>query len=215
MVDLFIDFLCKGRVSPGLRSNGKIPLVLLYVINYVQVFDNYAVTVPVKDQLVTLNLMDTAGQEDYDRLRPLTYTNVSIFLVCFSLASRNSLENVTEKWVPELRKYAPGVPYILVGTQSDRRQPGDRHSVSQAEGLQAAKDIGAVEYAECSAKTRDGLKDVFNGAIITAINKNGNGKRKTRTVGEASGSTESKGKVYGVDESDFVQEKKKSRCSII
>jgi hypothetical protein len=81
--------------------------------------------------------------------------------------------------------------------------------VSQAEGLQAARDVGAVEYAECSAKTRDGLKDVFSGAIITAINKGGSGRGKSGVA-----ATPGKGKVYGVDESDVLPEKK-SRCSIL
>lgn len=101
----------------------------------------------------------------------MSYTNASVFLVCFSVVSRSSFENVADKWVPELKKYARGVPFILVGTQSDRRNGGPAsRMVSSQEGVELAKRLGAVEYAECSAKTRDGLRDVFVGAIMTSTN---------------------------------------------
>ena len=45
----------------------------------------------------TLGLFDTAGQEDYDRLRPLSYPQTDVFLVCFSVVSPSSFENVREK----------------------------------------------------------------------------------------------------------------------
>lgn len=111
------------------------------------------------------------GQEDYDRIRPLSYTNAHVFIVCFSILSRSSLANAEERWIPELRKYAKGVPFLLVGTQSDRRDgaPADR-VVSQEMGKAAARRLGAVEYVECSAKSRDGLREVFVKAIMTAIN---------------------------------------------
>lgn len=50
----------------------------------------------------TLGLFDTAGQEDYDRLRPLSYPQTDVFLICFSLCSPPSFENVREKWFPEV-----------------------------------------------------------------------------------------------------------------
>ena len=45
----------------------------------------------------TLGLFDTAGQEDYDRLRPLSYPQTDVFLVCYSVVSPSSYENVKEK----------------------------------------------------------------------------------------------------------------------
>ena len=62
-----------------------------------QVFDNYAVTVMIGGDPYTLGLFDTAGQEDYDRLRPLSYPQTDVFLVCFSVVSPASFENVKEK----------------------------------------------------------------------------------------------------------------------
>ena len=61
------------------------------------VFDHYIVTVFIENQPYTLCLFDTAGQEDYDRLRPLSYPQTNVFLICFSVVSPDSLMNVKEK----------------------------------------------------------------------------------------------------------------------
>ncbi|MBA0655293.1 hypothetical protein Goklo_007791, partial [Gossypium klotzschianum] len=84
------------------------------------VFDNFSANVVVDGNTVNLGLWDTAGQEDYNRLRPLSYRGADVFLLAFSLISKASYENVAKKWIPELRHYAPGVPIILVGTKLGR-----------------------------------------------------------------------------------------------
>ena len=68
-----------------------------------------------------LGAISHTGQEEYDRLRPLSYTQADVFLVCFSVVVPSSMENVREKWVPEIAHYAPGTPYLIVGTQTDLR----------------------------------------------------------------------------------------------
>lgn len=67
---------------------------------------------------VSLGLWDTAGQEDYDRLRPLSYPQTDVFLICYSVASPSSFENVTSKWYPEIKHHCPDAPIILVGKSS-------------------------------------------------------------------------------------------------
>ena len=79
-----------------------------------KVFDNYAVTVMIGGEPYTLGLFDTAGQEDYDRLRPLSYPQTDVFLVCYSVVSPSSFENVKEKWVPEITHHCQRTPFLLV-----------------------------------------------------------------------------------------------------
>jgi cell division control protein 42 len=123
------------------------------------------------DEPYTLGLFDTAGQEDYDRLRPLSYPQTDVFLVCFSVTSPASFENVREKWFPEVHHHCPGVPCLIVGTQTDLRDdPSVREKlakqkmqpVRKEDGDRMAKDLGAVKYVECSALTQYKLKDVFD-----------------------------------------------------
>ena len=123
------------------------------------------------DEPYTLGLFDTAGQEDYDRLRPLSYPQTDVFLVCFSVTSPASFENVREKWFPEVHHHCPGVPCLIVGTQVDLRDdPSVREKlakqkmapVKREDGERMAKDLGAVKYVECSALTQYKLKDVFD-----------------------------------------------------
>jgi small GTP-binding protein len=131
------------------------------------VFDNYTVNVSVDGKMIAIGLWDTAGQEDYDRLRPLSYPSTDIFLVCFSLTSKTSLENIRTRWVPELQHYCPGTPIILVGTKKDLKE--DNKGVKSEDGIRLAEEIKAHKYLECSAKTQDGLKQVFDEAIRSVL----------------------------------------------
>jgi cell division control protein 42 len=113
------------------------------------------------------------GQEDYDRLRPLSYPQTDVFLVCFSVTSPASFENVKEKWFPEVHHHCPGVPCLIVGTQVDLRddpqvmeklQRQKQRPVGPDQGERLARELGAVKYVECSALTQKGLKNVFDEA---------------------------------------------------
>ena len=97
-----------------------------------------------------------------------------MFLLCFSLISRPSFENIKPKWHVEVSHHCPGVPIILVGTKLDLREDEDtldklrakgRTPISHQEGQALAKEIGAVKYLECSALTEQGLSAVFDEAI--------------------------------------------------
>ncbi|KAF7221507.1 rho-related GTP-binding protein RhoQ [Nothobranchius furzeri] len=118
------------------------------------------------------------SQEDYDRLRPLSYPMTDVFLICFSVVNPASFQNVREEWVPELQEYAPSVPYLLIGTQIDLRDDPKTISklnnikekpITMEQGQKLAKEIGACCYVECSALTQKGLKTVFDEAIIAIL----------------------------------------------
>lgn len=172
-------------VVVGDGAVGKTSLLISYTTNqfpedYVPtVFDNYSANVMVGDEKVTINLWDTAGQEEYDRLRPLSYTQTDIFLICFSVVEPSSFQNVKNKWMPEIKHHTPkDTKILLVGTKSDLRD--DPHAIdeldeqglkpiSENEAIQLAKSLGFVGYLECSAASQKGVREVFDCAIKAVI----------------------------------------------
>ena len=86
------------------------------------VLDNEIVKVLHDGQSMDLGVWMTAGGEDYDRLRPLSYPQTDVFILCFSVVQPTSFENIAAKWVPELRTHCPYTPILLVGTQADLRE---------------------------------------------------------------------------------------------
>uniref|UniRef100_A0A7N9D4M0 PPM-type phosphatase domain-containing protein n=1 Tax=Macaca fascicularis TaxID=9541 RepID=A0A7N9D4M0_MACFA len=151
------------------------------------VFENYIADIEVDGKQVELALWDTAGQEDYDRLRPLSYPDTDVILMCFSIDSPDSLENIPEKWTPEVKHFCPNVPIILVGNKKDLRQ--DEHTrrelakmkqepVRSEEGRDMANRISAFGYLECSAKTKEGVREVFEMATRAGLQVRKNKRRR-------------------------------------
>ncbi|XP_021566479.1 rho-related GTP-binding protein RhoC isoform X3 [Carlito syrichta] len=125
--------------------------------------------------------------EDYDRLRPLSYPDTDVILMCFSIDSPDSLENIPEKWTPEVKHFCPNVPIILVGNKKDLRQ--DEHTrrelakmkqepVRSEDGRDMANRISAFGYLECSAKTKEGVREVFEMATRAGLQVRKNKRRR-------------------------------------
>ncbi|KAJ3279771.1 GTP-binding protein Rho1 [Borealophlyctis nickersoniae] len=165
--------------QPGLRrkivvvgdgATGKTVLLRSFVfqqprLQYIPtVFETYAADLPLNGKVWELALWDTAGQEDYDRLRPLSYPDSHAIFICFSLDSLDSLEDVEEKWIGEVRHFCMGLPVYLVGLKADlknRQNTRGWENVSSAQGMEVARKIGAAGYVECSAKTGHGVNQLF------------------------------------------------------
>ncbi len=129
---------------------------------------------------VELALWDTAGQEDYDRLRPLSYPDTDVILMTFAIDNPDSFENIIEKWVPEVNHFCPNVPVVLVGNKKDTRtdpayiedmEKRQVKPVSVEEAKLMGERMKAFAYIECSAKTRENVRDVFETAARASLQR--------------------------------------------
>jgi len=164
---------------------GKTCLLISYTTNsfpgeYVPtVFDNYNANAIVDGVPVNLGLWDTAGSDEYNTLRPLSYPGTDVFIICFSIFSPTSFENVIKKWFAEITQNMDAKPpIVLVGTKSDLRskpaaleslRANQEEPVTPEMGEQMRQEIGACKYLECSSLTQEGLATVFEEAIRVVL----------------------------------------------
>ncbi|EIT82657.1 P-loop containing nucleoside triphosphate hydrolase protein [Aspergillus flavus] len=175
----------KKFVVVGDGGCGKTCLLISYSQGYFPekyvptVFENY-ITQTVhraSGKTVELALWDTAGQEEYDRLRPLSYPETDLLFVCFAIDCPASLENVMDKWYPEVLHFCPTTPIILVGLKSDLRNKRTCIELLKTQGLTpvtpeqgqtVARRMNA-SYIECSSKEMRGVDGVFEMAVDTVV----------------------------------------------
>lgn len=173
--------LSRKLVIVGDGACGKTSLLSVYVHDTFPkehtptVFENYVKDVIIDSKTVNLALWDTAGQEEYERLRPLSYSKANVILICYSIDSPDSLENVLEKWIDEVNSLCQGVPIILVGLKKDLRD-GSVDQITKPErlvqtfqGAEVASQIGARRFMECSALTGENVNEVFDNATRAAL----------------------------------------------
>ena len=142
--------------------------------------DSFSVELKADGKNYTVSLWDTAGQDDYDNIRWLSYPETDLFFICYSCFSPASFHNVKEKWVTELKYRMERPRYILVATKIDLRDDpkaiqrlADKRQtpVSTEQGMALSREIGASGFFEVSALTQKGLKELFNGAVKGAANE--------------------------------------------
>lgn len=175
----------KKFVVVGDGGCGKTCLLISYSQGYFPekyvptVFENYITQTYHRQsgKMVELALWDTAGQEEYDRLRPLSYPETDLLFVCFAIDCPASLENVMDKWYPEVLHFCPTTPIILVGLKSDLRNKRTCIELLKTQGLTpvtpeqgaaVAKRMGA-SYIECSSKEMRGVDEVFAHAVNISV----------------------------------------------
>lgn len=116
-----------------------------------------------------MTLFEPHGGEEFHRLRPLCYPNADIAVICFNVDEPQSLTNVTEKWIPEIRHICPRCPVILVACKIDLRddpetllklEQRNEKPIRTKTGRKVALQIHADDYIECSAKTHEGVEDL-------------------------------------------------------
>ena len=135
---------------------------------------------PKKDFIVdgktyNVDLFDTAGQDEYDTTRPKIYPGTDVFLVCYSVLSKYSFNDVKNKWVQEIKQHSANTPWILVGMKSDLRDDDSgmipnlqNRLISIDDAKKLGNDLGAAGYYECSALFNTGLNQLFEAAIRAA-----------------------------------------------
>jgi Rho family protein len=137
---------------------------------------------------IELSLWDTAGQEEFDRLRSLSYDDTHAIMLCFSVDSKDSLENVESKWVGEIAENCQGVKLVLVALKCDLRNDGGddeadengqprekKDMITYNQGLEVARRINALRYLECSAMKNRGVNEAFTEAARVALSVKPNG----------------------------------------
>jgi len=158
---------------------GKTSLLTRYIKNLFEeqytatVFDSSSTEIVMgKLDDLTIDIWDTSGSSEFDRVRPLTYEDVSLFLVCFDMSNPQSLNNITQKWLSEIKSHKNIVPVVMLGCKSDLMD-GNK---DKSKFMHVAKQLGAVAYYECSSKTpeqRQNIDRLFNVvALIVAGQQN-------------------------------------------
>ena len=177
-------------VSIGAGAMGKTCLYIRYTTNafpgeYIPtVFDGYSATVIVDGRTINLGLWDTAGGEDYARLRPLSYQQADVFLICMSVYDNSSNRSYLDKsgmwsnlavhtmaFCQEAEAFCPLASRLLIGTKTDLRDDAEcKDKCYKKEDMEMFAHIwGCHGYFECSALTGDNVKETFNNALKTAI----------------------------------------------
>ncbi|KAN0110641.1 Small GTPase superfamily [Hyaloscypha variabilis] len=152
------------------------------------VFENYVHDIFVDGVSIELSLWDTAGQEEFDRLRSLSYDDTHAIMLCFSIDSKDSLENVESKWVGEIAENCQNVKLVLVALKCDLRELDAENEVdtdgqhrekkdliTYNQGLEVARRIKALRYLECSAMRNRGVNEAFTEAARVALSVKPNG----------------------------------------
>ncbi|XP_075244613.1 ras-related protein ced-10-like [Convolutriloba macropyga] len=164
-------------VVVGDGAVGKTALLVRYTENvystdYVPTtWDNFAKNIQIDREMIGLQICDTPGQEDYERMRPLLYNDTNAFIICYAINSRNSFENVQSKWIGEIRHHCPDKPVIIVATKTDFRLHKDLKEplLSPEEGEQLRQSVGATLFLECSSLEGEGVNEVFKQAALAVL----------------------------------------------
>lgn len=153
------------RLSTGAFPEENVPAVA----------EDYSLEREVDYEKILLNVYDTPAGDEHATTRTFFYPNTHVFVMCFSTVDPSSLDNITTKWIPEVRQSWPNAPFLLVGTKSDLRYDEkmisdvfaihNRRPITHEDGMQAALQMGAASYFETSSIQGYGLDDVFDAAV--------------------------------------------------
>ena len=173
------DVYC-GKTALAVRLSHDIFLGCDYIPTD---FDNFTADVYTKHGRCHLTILDTSGECDENdfSVRSMAYDGCDGVIVCFDLTDRDTLDSVESKWLPELSKRCPGVPFYIVGCKRDAMCEGTEGCVcganccvqTEKEVMELIERTGTVAYIECSARSSENVVTLFKVAseTVTACKK--------------------------------------------
>ncbi|KAK3750819.1 hypothetical protein QZH41_008188 [Actinostola sp. cb2023] len=147
------------------------------------VFNSLSSEVEIEGEAIELSFWDTSGksQAEFDHVRPLSYKDTDVVVICFDISRPETLENVNSKWAKEVKELCHDKPLLLVGCKSDLRSDisvitelakSRRIPTSYQQGCAMSKLINSAIYLECSAKAKDRfIQDIFEVCVLAALKK--------------------------------------------
>ncbi|KAJ2784627.1 hypothetical protein H4R18_001006 [Coemansia javaensis] len=171
------DGACGKTCLLHVFREGRFPEDMRYIPT---IFDTWVADMEVDGRAIELALWDTAGQEEFERLRLMCYKDVDVIIMCFSVDQPDSLVNISEKWHPEAKAHAAHAPIILAALKRDLRYDQQtvaelaeygQTTVTEDEGKAMGKLIGAVTYIECSSIAQENVREVFEIAAWRALHR--------------------------------------------
>lgn len=177
--------LKKNIVLVGDRYCGKTSLALrlssdLYIGSYLptQLVNDFSAEVVTGNLSCKLTLLDLSGSCNNQNILSSVYSNCDMVVVCFDLANRASLASVESKWLPQLEKKCPGIPFIIAGCKSDKvrrggscRSRADCTHPTHEECLELLLRTRAKAYVECSSKSMYGVETLTQTIVEVAQKK--------------------------------------------
>ncbi|KAL6073067.1 Ankyrin repeat domain containing protein [Balamuthia mandrillaris] len=166
----------------GDGSSGK--TLLLFMIAHPEtkwldyrptVFDNleqHWAAPHIKPELPFLaSLWDTSGQEQYARIRTLSYQKTDVIVMCFSLGSESTLDALVNLWIPEIRHHlGKDIPIVLVGTQLEQR-PNNQQAVAASQAIAFAKEHKLMAYLECSSLLHINTREIVDECTLLMLTR--------------------------------------------
>ncbi|KAL0489128.1 Ras-related protein Rac [Acrasis kona] len=153
------------------------------------IYDSAETRVNIDGHNIEVNILDTSGSDEYKQLRPMSYSGVDLFLICYSVADIKSYEKVKE-CVAEVRQHAPNKDIVLVGTKTDLRDCQNTMDRLRSEGLiplyqsqgeSKSAEVHAAKYYECSSKNSSSVRKMFEESIRLVIQKHEKSRSPQKT----------------------------------
>lgn len=131
--------------------------------------DAYSKSITVDDKVFQLDVLDTAGQEEYSAMREMYLETGEAFVVVYAVNNRDSFEGIQDTFVPLIERVkdaaAKDVPIVLVGNKCDL---DDEREIPRDEGAAYARRIGA-QFLETSACTGVNVPAIFETVIRLVV----------------------------------------------